>query len=166
MFRGHAHGRAGDVHFREPQIAVTENLCFDGQADVANFLFMGDAAECSVVLYVQLKTDFLWCNMGLVIVFAISWLEEEFKCVASFPSVVIVVSCVIVDDGIAHGGIGFEMAVCEREHGGGWFGGSCSIQIVDEGKRCSENVFSGRRDGRLREGLDEFVEWHRGRFDR
>ena len=107
MFDGHAHGRAGDVHFREPEIAVAEDLRFGDQTDVADFLFMGDASERSVVLYVQLEPDLLRRDMSLVIVFAISWLEEELECVACFPSVIIVVSCVITDDGIAHGSVGF-----------------------------------------------------------
>lgn len=107
MFASHAHGRAGDVHFREPEIAVAEYLRFGDQTDVADFLFMGDAAERSVVLYVQLEPDLLRCDMGFVIVFAISWLEEELEGVASFPSMVVVVSCVVADGGITHGGVGF-----------------------------------------------------------
>ena len=98
--------------------------------------------------------------MGFVIVFAISWLEEKLECVASFPSVVVVVSCVIANDGVPHGGIGLEMTVDKPQACHGWFGGSCPVQIVDEEERRSERVFGGRRDGRLREGLDEFVEWH------
>ncbi len=52
MFESHAHGRAGDIHFREPQIAVTDDLRFGRETDVADFLFMRDAAECAVVLQV------------------------------------------------------------------------------------------------------------------
>ena len=44
---------------------------------------------------------------------AISWLEEELECVACFPSMVVVVGCVIANDGIAHGRVGFYMAVDE-----------------------------------------------------
>ena len=161
MFESHAHGRTGNVHFREPQIAVVEDLCFGGQADIADFLFMGDAAKRAVVLYVQLKPDLFRCDMGFVIVFAVSWLEEEFKCVTSFPSVVIVVSCVIADDGVPHGGVGLEMAVNKPQAGDGWFGWNGAVQIVDKGERRSENVFSRWRDGRLRKGLDEFIKWHK-----
>ena len=160
MFDGHTHGRAGNVHFREPKVAVAENLCFGRESDVADFLFMGDAAECAVVLKVQLKPYLLWRDMGFVVVFAISWLEEELEGVASFPSVVIVVGCVIADNGIPHGGAGLEMTVDKSQAGDGWFGGSCPVQIVDEEERRSERVLGGWRDGRLREGLDEFVEWH------
>ena len=160
MFDGHAHGRAGNVHFREPKVAVAENLCFGRESDVADFLFMGDAAECAVVLKVQLKPYLLRRDMGFVVVFAISWLEEELEGVASFPSVVIVVGCVIADNGIPHGGAGREMTVDKSQAGDGWFGGSCPVQIVDEEERRSERVLGGWRGGRLREGLDEFVEWH------
>ncbi len=160
MFDGHAHGRAGNVHFREPKVAVAENLCFGRESDVADFLFMGDAAECAVVLKVQLKPYLLRRDMGFVVVFAISWLEEELEGVASFPSVVVVVGCVVADDGIPHGGESLEMAVDKPQACHGWFGGSCPVQIVDEEERRSERVLGGWRDGRLREGLDEFVEWH------
>ena len=160
MFDGHAHGRAGNVHFREPKVAVAENLCFGRESDVADFLFMGDAAECAVVLKVQLKPYLLRRDMGFVVVFAISRLKEELEGVASFPSVVIVVGCVIADNGIPHGGAGLEMTVDKSQAGDGWFGGSCPVQIVDEEERRSERVLGGWRDGRLREGLDEFVEWH------
>ena len=111
MFDGHAHGRAGDVHFREPKVAVAENLCFGRESDVADFLFMWDTTECAVILQVQLKPYLLRRDMGFVVVFAISWLEEKLECVASFPSVVVVVSCVIANDGVPHGGIGLEMTV-------------------------------------------------------
>ena len=160
MFDGHAHGRAGNVHFREPKVAVAENLCFGRESDVADFLFMGDAAECAVVLKVQLKPYLLRRDMGFVVVFAISWLEEELEGVASLPSVVVVVCCVIADNGVPHGGESLEMAVDKPQAGDGGFGGSCPVQIVDEEERRSERVLGGRRDGRLREGLDEFVEWH------
>ena len=162
MFDSHAHGRAGDVHFREPKVAVAENLCFGREADVADFLFMGDAAECAVVLKVQLKPYLLRRDMGFVVVFAISWLEEELEGVASLPSVVVVVSCVIANNGIPHGGESLEMTVDKSQTCHGWFGGSCPVQIVDEEERRSERVLGGWRDGRLREGLDEFVEWHGG----
>ena len=160
MFDGHAHGRAGNVHFRKPKVSVAENLCFGRESDVADFLFMGDAAECAVVLKVQLKPYLLRRDMGFVVVFAISRLEEELEGVAGFPSVVIVVGCVIADNGIPHGGAGLEMTVDKSQAGDGWFGGSCPGQIVDEEERRSERVLGGWRDGRLREGLDEFVEWH------
>ena len=109
----------------------------------------------------QLKVDLLRRDMGFVVVFSISWLEEELECVASLPSMVVVVCCVVADDGVAHGGVGLEMAVDEFQACDGRFGGIGAVQIVDEEERRSERVSDGRGDGRLREGLDEFVEWHR-----
>ena len=123
-------------------------------------LFMRNTAERTVILQVQLKTYLLRRDVGFVIVFTISWLEKELECVAGFPSMLVVVGCVIANDGIAHGSIGFEMAVNELQTSNGWFGGSCSIQIVDEEERCAECIFFRRRDGWLRQCLDEFVEWH------